>query len=558
MPLVSLPLLSVLSLVGCKRDEPEEVIVAPDFVVTSPAPGAFVDAGTLAVVGRSPGLSNVTVNGVPALDQGGLFTVDVPAARGIVPLEFVGQDRNGNTWKERFSVIAGDFAPAEGPLEDALVLRLNQRGLDDIAELISGLLVPEELLYSLVANNPVYNLYLDSVWPLDDTNVDVFVSVLQFDPLVVRAEPRAEDLHLDVRLPNLYVELQTFGTIPLLNNTDGDRIIMSAEEVHIEVDVKLDVGPDGAVTARLIDPSVQMPGFEITWEYLWDGVDWVVDLFLDLQTLIEDGMVGALETSVPPLLEGAFGALNDRFELELLGSTFGLRLQLDAISADPDGVAFSAHMAIDAPSQLVREDGGWLTSANKGKPDPSRTAPISAALSDDFLNRALYEMWAANLISLRLSTDDGTLDPFLLGALGATQGTISVMAGLPPVVVERDGQLVAELGEIALRLETPGGENGDFLDVVLSGQSEIDLTIIDNELRLSIGQPDLQFAVVDSDWGGSNNTITTLLEQQLPLDVILLLLGDFAFPLPDLGFTISEATAERDISGVHTDFEISL
>ncbi len=550
----------LLLVTACKKDPTTSAEpVAPDIVVASPVAGAFVDVGEVHVVGTSRGLSSLTVNGARAVEGGGHFDAVIPTARGIVPIEVQGSDRNGNVWKERYSVIAGEFADPVGPIEDALVLRLNRQGLDDIGELISELLVPADLLYDLSAENPVFNVYDDSIWPLDDTNVDVFMTDLQFDPLIVRAEPGPDVLHLDIRLPNLSVEMETYGTIPLLNNSDGDRIIMSAEEVHIEADVELDVGPDGAVTARLTNTSVQMPGFEITWEYLWAGVDWVVDLFLDLQTLVEDGFVGALETSVPALLESAFGAFNTTFELDVLETKVKMKMQLREIASDPDGIAFGAHLAVDVPSARVREDGGWLTSpAGGGPPSPSRTSPMSAALSDDFMNRMLYELWAANLISLTMSSEDGTLDPLLLLPLGATQGSITINAGLPPTVVERDGQFVAQMGEIALHLETPGGEKGDFLDVVLSGETAIDVTIVNNELRLDLGEPDLTFAVVDSDWGASPNTITTLLEQQLPIDVILLLLGDVVFPLPEIPeITISEATAERDPSGVHTDLEIS-
>ncbi len=548
----------LLVALACKKDEPTPTVVAPSIDVDSPAPGAFVDEGALHVVGQVTGLTDVTVNGAPAQLVGSHFDGVVDAGRGMVPIEVVGRDRNGNAWTRSYTVLAGEFAEAEGPIEDALLLRLNRQGLADIGELISGLLVPADLLYDMTSTGyPVFNVYDDSIWPLDDTNVDIYLTDLQFDPLVVSATPSNDLLHLDVRLPSLYVELETWGTIPLLSNTEGDRIVMSAEEVHITADITMEVGPDGAVTASLENPSVQMPGFEISWEYLWDGVDWVLDLFLDLQTMMEDAFVGALETSVPTLLSSVFGAFNTTFEMPILDKTVSMRMQLSDIRADPDGIAFGAHLAVNVPGGRARPGGGWLTSSRAVDPSPSRTAPLSAAISDDFLNRAMYEMWSGDLISMTLSTEDGSLDALMLAPLGATAGSVTVNAGLPPAIVERDGQFVAQLGEVALRLDTPGGDKGDFLDVVLGGESALEVTIEDNELRLDIGTPDLRFAVVDSDWGASNDTITTLLEQQLPLDVILLLLGEIAFPLPEIPeITIQRATAERDPSGVHTDLEI--
>ncbi len=44
-----------------------------------------------------------------------------------------------------------------------------------------------------------------------------------------------------------------------------------------------------------------------------------------------------------------------------------------------------------------------------------------------------------------------------------------------------------------------------------------------------------------------------------PLAPILALLGDFAFPLPELyGITFDKGTAERDESGVYTGVEIGV
>lgn len=550
----------LLAALACKKDDSTSTIVAPSIDVSSPAPGAFVDDGELRVVGTVTGLTDVTVNGVPAQQLGSEFDGVIQAERGIVPIEVVGRDRNGNAWTRSWSVIAGDFEEPSGPIEDALLVRINRQGLADIADLVSELLVPADLLADLTYGGyPVFNVFYESVWPLDDTNVDVFLTDLQFDPLVVTASPGDEVLHLDIRLPHLYVQMETWGTIPLLSNTDGDHIVMVAEEVHIAADVAMDVAADGTVSSSLTNVAVQMPGFDISWDYLWDGVDWVVDLFLDLQTLMEDAFVSSLETSVPPLLDAVFGAFNTTFEMPILDRNVEMKMRLSGIDADPDGIALGAHLAVNVPTGRARQVGGWLTSPSGARPNPSRTAPISAAISDDFLNRAMYEMWAGGLVDMKLSTDDGSLDPLMLAPLGAVTGAVTVTAGLPPAVVERDGQFVAQLGEMGLRLDTPGGENGDFLDVVLSGETALDLTIVDNELRLDIGAPDLRFAVADSDWGASNDTITTLLEEQLPIDVILLLLGEVAFPLPEIpNVTIDHATAERDPSGVHTDLEIFL
>ena len=65
--------------------------------------------------------------------------------------------------------------------------------------------------------------------------------------------------------------------------------------------------------------------------------------------------------------------------------------------------------------------------------------------------------------------------------------------------------------------------------------------------------------VRDSDWGLADNTLTNLLAEQLPIDTLLLLLGQIELPLPSVaGISITDAVAFRDASGVHTSIGANL
>ena len=79
------------------------------------------------------------------------------------------------------------------------------------------------------------------------------------------------------------------------------------------------------------------------------------------------------------------------------------------------------------------------------------------------------------------------------------------------------------------------------------------------EVVLDLGSPDLHMMVRDSDWGASNESITQLVEEMLPLDSMLALLGDLSFPLPELGgIGIASAYVGRDTAQAHTNITIAL
>lgn len=549
-------------LASCKSEpEPEAVApVAPRLEVAVPERAQCVPAGPLPVIGGAPGLSDVTANG-QALTRGygGHFEGEVAVPRGITLLEVRGTDATGHDLFDRRSILAGEFAAAEGTVPGAMDVRINEAGLAQIGDLLRDVLNPTELFTTLSASSPLYNFYLSSSIPFtDDTDVDFYLTALDFQPLEVLADATEDNLHLELTLPAVYIEIQTYGTITLLDDTDGDVLSIVADSVSLAADVSLDVAPNGSVTADLTGVSASLPGFDATWDYLWDVVDWIGDVFLDLEALIGDQIAGALEDLGEPLLAGVFEAMNTTFEVELLGKTLALDLRMVDIQADANGVRVSMDLGADLPETVESDVPGylWLPPVD---PTPDSFAPISMALSDNLVNRVLHEAWAGGMIELVMSTDDGSLDPLLLAPMGATSGTISVSSRLPPVVVDQGGELVAQLGEVDVRLETPGGENGEWIDLTMYAATALDLAIADNALTIGLGAPDVRFVVRGSDWGASEETITLLFEEQLPIDVLVLLLGNFSFPLPELGgITIGSATAARDPSGAHTSIALSL
>jgi hypothetical protein len=546
----------VLSLSACKKDDLVEDAPPSALAVESPLPAAFIPAGPTEVVGIATSLTDVTVNGEPATVTNGRFAATLDLPRGISTLEVRGVDPTGHTMFTRHAVLAGAFTPAEDRVAGAMELRLNQAGLDHLGSVLSGLLDPEELFTTMSASNPIYNYFEYHGLFVDNTDVDVNLTSITFDPLELDAAPLDDKLRIELLLRSPTIEMATYGTIAYLDDTNGDPVHISADAVHIAADVSLDVDGQGKVAADLSNVVVDLPNFEASWDYLWELVEWVAVLFLDLEVTVEELIGGIMTEQAPPLLGGVLSALTDTFDVNMLGTPVELDMRLTDIVSDPDGIRFLADLGVAFPDTL---DGPGYLTAPPATPSPDPDAQLSLAISDDLANRAFYEAWSSGMIDLTLSTEDGSLEPVVLEPLGGTEGSIRVTAGLPPVIVERDGRLEAQLGEVAIHLETPGGTNGNTLDVTMSGTTALELSIVDHAIVIGLGEPELQFVVRDSDWGARNETITNVLEKELPIDVLLLLLGDFSIPLPELpGFTIASATTSRDASGSHTDVSITL
>ncbi|HNH47809.1 MAG TPA: hypothetical protein PKY30_12260, partial [Myxococcota bacterium] len=163
------------------------------------------------------------------------------------------------------------------------------------------------------------------------------------------------------------------------------------------------------------------------------------------------------------------------------------------------------------------------------------------------------------MLDMTLSTADGSLDAFMLSPLHATSGSISTRADLPPVIIGVDGKIQVQLGEMFVRIETDDSDLGSYLELALTVKADLDLRIEGGKLVLDLGEPVIGMIVRDSDWGASDEATTKLVEESLPIDLILALLGNLSFDLPSLyGITIDEGQAERDGGNSHTDVTLGL
>jgi len=265
-----------------------------------------------------------------------------------------------------------------------------------------------------------------------------------------------------------------------------------------------------------------------------------------------------VEGLVPDLLDTTLSGLDLDFELDLLGTPVTLGTAFRSVVIDANGVQLVADVDVDVPAQGDKSAPGFLA-GDVDRPTPNTTADLSMSLSDDLVNRLLFEVWNGGLVDQTLSTADGSLPAEYLESFGASEGELSFDAKLPPVLVQKGAETELQVGELQARLSTPSNPNFTFIDLALSALVPVDLEVVDGSLTVALGEPALQFVVRDTDWNLDRSAITQLLEEELPIDALLASLGVLAIELPEIaGVTLENASIERDPSGVFTNVAAEL
>jgi len=510
--------------------------------VDDPEPATYHPTGAIEVQGNYSGLTNLTLDGEPIdvveLDT---FSHTVELDRGVNTFEVRGE--KGSTFRMvRQSVLAGSFAEASGPIEESVGIRVNRGGLDALGGLVSGLLDDASLSKSLAGANPVYESLL----------ADVDIGALYFDPVQLGLEPTPDNLQVDVALPN--AEVWLIVDVPLLGDFDAWAYMDAA---RITGDVQLGTDGQGHLTASLTNPTVSLENFSYDTSLLpgdtlalFDGT---------IQGVLEDVILEQIELLVPGLIEDQLSTLDLAFDLDLLGTPVSIGTDFAHAGVDADGVQIVADLDVDVDANGTKLAPGYLT-ADAAQPTPNTRDDLTVALSDDLVNRLLFEVWSGGILDLTLTTEDGTLPSSYLEDFGTEEGELTIDSQLPPVLVQEGDETRLEVGELLLHLSTPTNTNFTYIDLALSLSMPVDLEVVDGELDISLGTPELAFVVRDTDWGNVNEEwLTNLLEEELPIESLILVLGSFSFELPSIaGITLDNAAINRDDSKVFTNIAADL
>lgn len=544
---------AVASVIGCG---PQQLAPYPDYVepeLRVEEDSLWQPAGMTIVEGTARHVTEVAVNGVSAQVDGERFVAQVNLERGVNVLEARGLDGRGDALFVRQGVLAGDFRNPDQPIAGALAMRLNRGGIQKAADLVSGMVQPSLVTGSLAAINPVYS---DSYGLFGWNAVEFDASLLnvQFSPPLITPDPRTGLISLQIVLPNVEVHIGVDGTLVGFGFSQEAWIGADAAVVNAYATLS---ATNGRLEVEAVTQTVSLNGFWYDTTLLpGDIEDW---LFVDtVRGAVEDMLLEQLQTMLPGMLESALADLDISFQTELLGKQVSLGATFASASVDAAGVQLGADLTVQVAGNEGRPWVGYL-GAPQAPARPPLLDDLGLAVSDDLLNNVFFQAWRSGMLSLDLDSARGELEPVLLTQLGATNAArVVVDATLPPVVVERDGRLQAQITELLVRVETPGGTRGEFLDLSATMKVDVEMVVRQGVLRIALGTPAITLDVRDSDWGASNNAITNLLAQELPIGMLLLMIGNLEFPLPSLaGITIGDADAQRDSSGVYTSVGVN-
>jgi hypothetical protein len=534
-------------------DDSKSAYIPPDVNIMVPDDGAWLSSGALMVQGDVVGLREVTVNGIDAVVTGSGYSAQLMLEGGVHQIEVRGIDGRGDARSASITVVAGEFEDPRDTMEDAVHVRVNERGLSYASHQVDEMVDP-----NAIASNAVGLVVYDDSYGIlgwDAVQIAATITDLSLAPLETELSPKSGVMDLEVEIPGVMVSLQAVGEA--LGIDFDTEATAWAESVVVTGTLAVDaVGGD--LRVELFDPRVDLQDFQYDTSLIPTGVEGY--LFVDsISAFLEELAVEKIVDVVPGLLQESLSNLKLKVNDEFLGVPVTIGAQFAEASIDRDGIEMSLDVLLDIGDEDQHFGMGYLAAPDIVA-ELDRDADLTMAASDDLLNRVVYGLWRSGMFDMNLSSEDESLSPLVLSMLQAETGTVTTSAPLPPVVVSREDAFVVEIGGMVVDIATPGGVYGESL--VLTVVADIPLSAVgrDGEIVLEMGEPEIQFSVKSSDWGAaSTESITGLLTKMLSPEVVVALMGEMSFPIPSFGDMIQIDEVEVSAGGgdFHTHLDVS-
>lgn len=555
------PLFLVVLAAGCPDTETTLTdATEPSLTLTTPRAAEWLPLGVTDTSGEWQALTDIQVNEQPMNVSGTLagdFGGQLELGRGVTVVAASGLDNRSDVHFVKSHVLAGEFTGPRAPVEDAAIVRVNEEGIGVILNTVEDAVDPVTLTSLLVTPDPIYSgQFLD----FDNDNeglvgVDLYIDGIDLSYVELGVELAEDEMAFTASIYGL--DIDTTAVAFFSGNELFDTgVAVYTDRVDITGTLTMSAY-QGELDVQLLDSDVQITGLGIDLSAIPGNFEEQV-LGPVLEGIVESQVSGMLGDQITTLMRDTLSAFDMSFETELLGKSVVVDAEFSGASIDPAGVELKMDIDVDMPNTTLHPYTGVLT-APGNRPTPDANADVSLSLWDDMLNKMLFEAWRADMLVQNLSSEDGSLTPIALLALHADSATIAVDGMLPPVVVQdEDGNLEAQLGEVGIIIDMEGSDLGSHLEIALAVNVDVDIDVVDGLLDVSLGTPVLDIAVRDSDWGASNEAVGGLLVDVLPIDLILSLIGDLTFPLPELPGLTLDADAGRDGNGTHTAVRLSL
>lgn len=451
----------------------------PAFAVVSPQPGQRVQAGEAAVHGTAVGMASVEVNGEAAPVSSGVWQVTQDWSPGIHAVEVQAVDRNGEVFDHGFAVLAGEFAVPESAGRDAIRIGVDKEGFSDLGPVATALLDTDTLLSGVGGGAPLF----------EDSEMAVYLAGIEIPTMDMDVVPRSGFLDMTLGMPGLTILLDVETKLWLFEIEVNANLRIA--EAAITGDLYLDDDGKGGLDMAFEDVKVHVQDVELDIDGLADFFEDMLITDEEVEALLADNL-DPLAAAIPALLDDALGSLGEMvLPLDLMGAELEVALGFSEVDVSTSGLEIALDMVasgegVSPPESLV-----------VGIPEPDEG--LAVQLSDDALNHLLEVVWAAGGLDLTMDLEPGSLDAMLLAVFGgepSSGGSLSLQAGLPPVVVGRDGEMRLQLGECLLTVLTPGGEFGDEVQVVMTADMALQLEITDEEVGAKLSDATVKLVAV--------------------------------------------------------------
>lgn len=446
------------ALTGCAdrglNDQRARETTPPVLQVTEPSRAFVADGFTSVMVrGRASdtgsGLASVTINGLAAEVAGdGTFELQLGTPEGITLLHTVATDVDGNVTRDTRSVLAGAFAAAQDPVEDAMAVRVNGDTLSAIgligADTVNGM--------DMGAIAQPYNPIMEKGFTC--LNVDVSVDAIDKSDVELTLDPVDGGLAFSFTLHDLFVDMTADFSAVCIPGSAG--LSLSASTFRLDGTMALGIDGAGDVAAAVAGAQASFTDFNLDVGIIpGDVVELIVS---DIDQRVANAIATQLEGMVPGLIEGTFGEFGVERSVSLLGHQLDLGFKPVVVDFDTSGgtIVLDSRIAIQGQENGI----GWLRTPNAIPSMPNAEGPgdgFKLAVADDVFNQALNAFWAAGVMEKSFAVGDGSGQ-----GLGALVDGVDVWLPIPPVVSADpvNGAVTVTVGDLQVDVLRDDGNGG--------------------------------------------------------------------------------------------------
>jgi len=334
---------------------------------------------------------------------------------------------------------------------------------------------------------------------------------------------------------------------------------VSATSITINGDLNLSVDSAGNPVASITNPNVVVSGLNVDVDGIWGFLgNWIIDFFEeDFATMIEDEFEKALSGQLSDLIEGAVAdlALEPEFEVPALlpgmnPVTLQMKSKFSTISITPAGSDIGLAAAVmpdptQTPPRAIRGalGRGACLGTDSSQPVMAHTYEMGLMAKDDFLNEALYAIWASNALVIPVGPEMlGDVD---LSTFGVTNLALTVEFMLPPIITgcNVDEKMYFEAGDIKILASMKLFGQPVAMTMYASLTAEARIVLVAGETGTEVGIQietplfiDIEVAQIDGGLVGAEDTISGLIRGVAMPMVLDLLSGDTlaSFQLPSI------------------------